>query len=197
MRALILILAAAVVGLAVSIVLYMDKRPGFVHRVGPTFQVGSLIADARGGEEATYRETTSLDRLTLKVESAPRLPPFVEPYKVIRQFLLDPRGRARGDSGAGVAYQHNLTEHGWFPLMAPEVPDALDRVWILRSIRPDKLTLNRREYDCWRVDLIDPALPEGADTVVAWLNDRIPVFGLLKWKRAGQTWEFQRGKIVN
>ncbi len=29
--------------------------------------------------------------MVYRVESAPRLPPFAEPYKVIRRYLLDPR----------------------------------------------------------------------------------------------------------
>jgi hypothetical protein len=120
---------------------------------------------------------------------------MVLPYKRIRRELQDPRAGPEPRPDDGVTYDHRLTDHGWFPLMAPEVPEALDRVWIVRSIVPDKLPWNDEERSCWRVDLIDPALPEGSDTVVAWLDERIPVFGLLKWKRAGETWEYMSGKM--
>ncbi len=194
MRALILLLAATVVALAVLIVLYVDDRPGSVIRTGPLFHVGALLADAEGGEAATYMERTSRRLIDFKVEQVPRLPPHAVPYKLIRRVLRDAQGEVYQTSGSSVSYQHNVTDHGWFPLMAPEVPDALDRTWIIRSIRPDRITVNRNEHDCWRVDLIDPALPEGSDTVVAWLSDKVPVFGLLKWKRRGETWEFKSGK---
>ncbi|MDJ0522630.1 MAG: hypothetical protein QNJ90_11235 [Planctomycetota bacterium] len=194
MRALILLLAAAVVTLAVLIVLYVDERPGFINRTGPLFYVGELLADARGGEAATYQERTSRRLIDFKVEQAPLLAPSAVPYKQIRRVLRDPQGLVYQSPGSSVSYQHTLTQHGWFPLMAPEVPDALDRVWVIRSVQPDRITVNRDEFDCWRVDLIDPALPEGSDTVVAWLSAKVPVFGLLKWKRLGETWEFKSGK---
>ena len=37
---------------------------------------------------------------------------------------------------------------------------------------------------------------KGQDTVVAWVSTEIPVFGLLKWKRGGETWEFMRGEMT-
>ena len=194
MRALILLLAAAVVTLAVLIVRYVDQRPGFVNRTGPLFYVGTLLGDAEGGEEASYQERTSRQIVDFKVELAPRLPPIAVPYKQIRRVLRDPQGLVYPSPGSSVSYQHELTQHGWFPLMAPEATDALDRIWVIRSIQPDRITVNRQDHDCWRVDLIDPALPEGSDTVVAWLSDKVPVYGLLKWKRAGETWEFRGGK---
>lgn len=194
MRALILILSAAVVALAVSIVLHVDSRPEVVSRVGPLFYVGRLLNDAVKGEEAVYREKTSQRMTRFTVVDAPRLPPIAVPYKRIRREIQDPRTGERGSDS--VTYDHKMTVHGWFPLMAPEVPDALDRVWIVRSIEPDTLQLGTQEWACWRVDLIDPALPEGSDTVVAWLDDSVPVFGLLKWKRGGKTWEYAGGKGV-
>ncbi len=195
MRALILFLAAAVVGLAVMIVLYMDKRPGFVHRTGPLFYVGGLLSDAEAGEAATYQERTSRRLIDFELKQSPRLPPYAEPFKLIRRVLRDAQGEIYKGPASAVSYQHKLTDHGWFPLMAPEVPDALDRLWIIRTIKPDRITVNRAEHECWRVDLIDPALPEGSDTVVAWLSEKVPVYGLLKWKRGGETWEFKSGTV--
>ena len=195
MRVLILILAAAVVGLAVSIVMHVEQRSGtYIQRVGPLMPIGAMLGNARASEEAEYRETTSYRQVHYRIEQAPRLPPFAVPWKYIRRTLRDARSRVYENAATGVGYKHSLSEHGWFPLMAPEAPDSLDRVWIIRSIRPEKITVSRTEWDCWRVDLIDPALPQGRDTVVAWLSEKIPVYGLLKWKRAGETWEFVKGK---
>jgi len=196
MRALILILSAAVVALAVSIVLHVDRRPEFISRVGPLFYVGGLLSDAGKGEEAVYREKTSQRMARFTVVDAPRLPPMVAPYKRIRRDTQDARAGTDPGTGESITYDHRLTDHGWFPLLAPQVPDALDRVWIVRSIEPTRLPWKGAERVCWRVDLIDPALPEGADTVVAWVDQRVPVFGLLKWKRAGKTWEFVQGKAA-
>lgn len=194
MRVLILILALAVVGLAVSIVYYVQGRAQYVQRVGEAMYVGAMLGNARASEEAEYREATSFRQMHYRIEQAPRLPPFAVPWKFIRRVLKDARNRTYENAATGVGYRHNVAEHGWFPLMAPEVPDALDRVWVIRSIEKDRISLNQTEWDCWRVDLIDPALPDGKDTVVAWMSEKVPVFGLLKWKRAGETWEFVRGK---
>ncbi len=193
MRALILILSAAVVGLAASIVWHVDKRPEFVTRTGPLFYVGGLLNDATKGEEAVYREKTSQRLTRFLVVDAPRLLPMAVPYKRIRREVRDPRA-GTDQVGDSVTYDHRLTEHGWFPLTAPDAPDALDRVWVIRGIEPDTLDLGTEQRACWRVDLIDPALPEGSDTVVAWVDEAVPVFGLLKWKRGGKTWEFVSGK---
>ena len=197
MRALILLLSLAVIGLAVSILLEVDKRGAFAHRVGATFHIGALIADAEGGESAWYRESTSGRVAEYRVVQAPALPPFAVPFKQIQRRLMDPKGQPYEGPLGTVTYDHSLTEHGIFPLTAPEAPEALDRVWIIRAIRPDTVTLTQSgqtERACWRFDLIDPALPEGQDTVVAWVSKEVPVFGLLKWKRAGETWEFLRGE---
>jgi len=201
MRALILVLAATIVGLAVLIVRYVEAPaaqgsrdgPRYIRRTGPLFYVGALLSDGQAGESATYQEGTSRRLIDFKLEQSPHLPPFAVPYKVIRRVLRDPQGEIYQTPGSSVSYRHRLTDHGWFPLMAPEAPDALDRVWIIRAIKPDHIVIGHDEYDCWRVDLIDPALPDGADTVVAWLSEKIPVFGLLKWKRRGETWVFKRG----
>ena len=172
MRVLILILAAVVVGLAVSIVVFVDQRQAHVQRMGPLLEVGALLADARGGEEAGV--PPGQDRHVAEVPRRAGAPPaaFAVPYLLIRRTLADARLQPYEGDEAGVAYEHKVTEHGWFPLMAPEVPDALDRIWVIRSIRQEKITVSNQEWLAWRVDLIDPALPEGKDTVVAWLHEK-------------------------
>ncbi|MDA1194431.1 MAG: hypothetical protein O2894_04540 [Planctomycetota bacterium] len=199
MRALILLLAAAVVALAISIVVEVDTRPSFAQRMGPVFHIGALLANAEGGESAWYRETSSGRSLEYRVVQAPRLPPIAVAYKVVGRRLLDEKGQPYAGAQGSVSYEHKLTDHGFLPLAAPEAPQALDRVWIIRAIRPDSITLDGgggTAHACWRVDLIDPALPEGQDTVVAWVSDKVPVYGLLKLKRAGETWEFVRGEFA-
>lgn len=194
MRVLILILAAGVVALAVSIVLYVDGRGEYVQRTGPLFYVGALIANARASEEVEYQETTTFQQMHFRIEQAPRLPPFATPWKYIRRIMKDARSRTYENAATGVGYRHDVGTHGWFPLMAPEAPDDLDRVWVIRAIHRDQITVMGEEWDCWRVDCIDPALPDGKDTVVVWMHEQIPVYGILKWKRAGQVWEAVRGK---
>ena len=49
--------------------------------------------------------------------------------------------------------------HGWLPLMAPQEPDGLDRLWVWARIRQEPLSVLGKERLCWRVDAIDGALP--------------------------------------
>jgi hypothetical protein len=77
--------------------------------------------------------------------------------------------------------------------MAPEVPSELDRVWILRGIRRDRLRRRGGDVTAWRVEFLDPALPPDMDPVVAWYDASVPVFGLLQFERHGETWEFEQG----
>jgi hypothetical protein len=193
MRVLILVLAAVVVALAVSIVDFVRVRDEAGPRLGPLMNLETMIANARASEEVEYREATTFRQIHYRVEQAPRLPPFATPWKFIRRILKDSRSRTYENAATGVGYRHHGGSHGWFPLMAPGAPDAMDRVWVIRAIHQDKITAMSKEWDCWRVDCIDPALPAGKDTVVVWMSDQIPVYGILKWKRAGETWEVTRG----
>ena len=191
MRTLILLLSLGVVALAVSIVIYVDRREP-QRRSGPLFRVHELLPDAHVGEEVTYREQNDHRRMVFRVEETPVPQMMQAPVIVIRRELLDRAGNRFRDSSASVSYPHSVTNHGWFPLTAPEVPDALDRVWIVQSIRKEKVRWRNQERECWRVDLIDPALPENADTVVAWLDPEVPVYGLLKWRRMDETWVLEQ-----
>jgi hypothetical protein len=75
--------------------------------------------------------------------------------------------------------------------MAPADPDGHDRIWIWEHIRRVRMPWQGKDRDLWRIDLIDPALPEegGADHVVAWLDESAPVFGLVRWQRRDRTWD--------
>jgi hypothetical protein len=181
-RALILVLSVAVVLLAASILLAEDPAPA----EGPVFHAARLISDALPGEFARYRDEEGYLRTwrvtaTAGGDGVPR--------KAILQHVEDPTGREIRE--AAVPYEHWPSRHGLFPVLAPEDPEGYDRLWVWTRIRRERVPgPDGRERDAWRVDLIDPALdPErDADHVVAWLDESIPVFGLLRWQRAGKTW---------
>ncbi len=187
MRALILALSILVVGLAVAIVIEISDRSS-VDKSGPTLNVYALLADAAAGESVTYVEqggSRNQRRYTVMEDIGPEKTGVPEKY--IRAQFLDRLGEARGKADS-VAYRHRVTDHGWFPLMAPNAAEDLDRLWIIRSIRKEEILWQGRKHMCWRVDLIDPALPPEAEAVVAWLDETKPVFGLLQWKRLDETW---------
>lgn len=187
MRALILALSAVIVALAVMIVVEISGRAGPASVAGKPFAAGLLIADAEPGEIATYGEEGGRNRrLSWRVAFRPPVGPDNVPTVEIQQQVRDPR--LPPASARRSTYRHRLTDHFWFPLMEPSAPDALDRVWVLRSIKEAKLQLGDKERDCWKITLIDPALPADSETVVAWVDPSVPVFGLLKWQRRGETW---------
>lgn len=189
MRALILLLSLAVVGLAVSIVSAARAGDSPSRQAGPRLRVASFLGDALAGESAVYREQTTQALVAWFVDGTPAPAPFAPPVKSLRRQLLDRNGQPLVGPLASLLYSHRLTEHGWFPLTAPEAPEELDRVWIVRAIQPDTISIGGADRSCWRVDVIDPALPPEAETVVVWLEESVPVFGILRYKRAGETWD--------
>lgn len=196
MRALILGLSALIIGLAVAIVLEVNSRSTPSRRAGAVFRPALLIADALPGEEAVYREQQGRGRTrTFAVTGiVPAAGGTQVPVVNIRQTTRDPRlPEARR---AEVSYGHRVTDHFWFPLTNPRAPEAKDRIWILSRIREDTLLHQGKERACWRIDLIDPALPKNQEHVVAYVDRTVPVFGLLQWQRGGETWvlESSRGK---
>ncbi len=190
MRALILLLSALVVGLAASIIVYMDRRPGRVH-VGEKFEIRRLLIDSQKGEQAVYRDSATGRLMTWRVNDIRALGSQVEPTRRLYRKLADPMGQALSGPGATAVYWHKVSEHGWFPLTAPHMPQELDRVWIVRGISRETIRWHQKELKCWRVDFIDPALPEHQDTVVGWFHRDAPVFGLIQWKRLDATWVLQ------
>ena len=186
MRALILVLSAAVVGLAVMILVRDSSQAGVPAKPTQRFWPSAMLFNAEPGEEAEYRDEEG-NRISFRVEQTIRPPGRPEDRLLIRRRLLDRTGQLMGPD-ADVAYEHSVTRHGWFPLMAPEEASGYDRVWIWQRIRESSLTWHGRERKCWRVDFIDPALPEGADGVQAWYLEDAPVFGIIAWSRQDHTW---------
>ena len=92
-----------------------------------------------------------------------------------------------GDWGEST-YEHDFARHGWFPLMLPQEPDALDRLWTWARIRQEARPFRGPERLCWRVDFVDPALPTEAEEVQCWFHADVPVFGLQEWHRGGRIW---------
>ena len=193
MRALIFALALVIVALAVSVVQEISSRAGPARREGRVFRVHQLITDARPGELVTYREGGGRRReLSYRVADAPPPGPDSAPVIQIQSYLLDPR-LPKSEAIKG-GYQHRLTDHFWFPLTNMDVPDALDRVWVWRSITRDTILVGDKSRECWKVTLIDPALPQESETVVVWMSEDVPVYGILQWQRRGETWKLIRSE---
>ena len=186
MRALILVLAAVVIGLA-ALIISTESSP---LTTGPVFDATRFIRDARSGERASYRNESG-QLLTFTVELAVPGAPDREPAIHLLVSLEDAQGKPLPYGAA--TYEHRPARHGLFPLTAPNDPDGLDRLWVWTRIRQEPVTLRGRELLAWRFDLIDPALSpdDDADHVVAWLDPSIPVFGLVRWQRKGVTWNLE------
>lgn len=186
MRALILVLAALVVGLA-ALIISTESSP---LPAGPVFDATRLIRNAQKGESATYRDESGR-LLNFAVELAIPGSMDREPAVHLLISLTDRQGKPAPYGAA--RYEHRPARHGLFPLMAPGDPDGLDRLWVWTRIRQERITHRGRDILAWRFDLIDPALPsdDDADHVVAWVDSSIPVFGLVRWQRQGVTWNLE------
>ena len=186
MRALILLLSALVVGLSLPVLLHAGggARAG---EAGELLRLGLLLSDAEAGEEATYRDQEG-NTLLWRVEK--RLPAAVKSQErlLIRRRLLDPSGRLMHPQWGDITYEHDGAMHGWFPLMAPQEPQGLDRLWTWARIRREARLFRGKERPCWRMDFIDPGLEAGADQVQTWFHEDVPVFGLQEWHRGGRVW---------
>jgi hypothetical protein len=183
MRGLILVLAAVVVALSASILLRSEPTGP----EAPVFRPGRLVSDATRGEEAQYADAEG-NRLRYAVETTTGGGPDHPPSLRIRREVWD----ATGNLLSSVTYDHYPTIHFLFPLVAPEDPDGYDRVWVWQRIRREEIDVGGKRRPAWRVDGIDPALPTDADAFVAWFDDQVPVFGLLRWQRFGRTWTLVR-----
>lgn len=186
MRALILILSLVVVALTVPVLVHAGgsaRGPS----LGQRFLVGSLLRDAQEGEEVTYRDQEG-SFLVWRVEKVFSSAERGSDRLLIRQRRLDRSGRLVDPAWGEIAYEHDLARHGWLPLMAPEEPDGLDRLWVWARIRQEPREVSGKERLCWRVDALDPALPDGRAEVQAWFHTDVPVFGIVAWQRDGVLW---------
>jgi hypothetical protein len=193
MRALILVLSALVVGLSVPVLLHAGGG-GRAQAWGELFEVRLLLADAQAGEQVTYRDQEG-NQLTWIVEGRGAGAPETARQRVrIRRRVHDRLGRLVDPRWGDLAYEHDLTQHGWYPLMAPEEPEGLDRVWVWARIRREARLEKGQERALWRVDFVDPGLAPGADDVQAWFDPSVPVFGIREWHRAGRIWTLIESK---
>lgn len=185
MRALILLESLVILALAVGILLPKPAAPATGG--GEVFKAGHLLMDAGPGEKAVYRadDGTSLEFVVGPVDRQGKRGPVLAMTRVFR----DAAGNIP-DNGI-VPWFHVLSEHGFVPLTAPEKAADLDRVWILRRIRRVDLAVRNRSLRCWKVDFVDPALPVEAEAVEAWFDERVPVFGLVRWQRNGRTYQLE------
>ena len=179
MRTAILVLALVVIGLAVSILL----RPPPVELEGPVFRAGRLISDATKGEEAQYADAEG-NRVLYRVDGTLAGGPDHPPWVRIRREVRDATDRLLSTR----SYEHYPTIHFLFPLTAPDDPDGYDRVWVWQRIRRETIEVGGKPRLAWKVDGVDPAAPPDEDSFVAWMDDTVPVFGLLRWQHRGRTW---------
>jgi hypothetical protein len=188
-RALILVLSLLVVGLSASILLAQPRGPD----TSNVFVAARLIGDAAPGEQARYRDEEGY-QLVWRVDGV--IPGTADRPAQIRitRFLVDPRGRSMTDASG--TYDHFPSRHGLFPLTAPSDPQGYDRLWVWTRIRRETVPWRGGTRKAWRVDLIDPALPSEGDRdhAIAWLDETIPVYGLLRFQHNGRTWEWVEGE---
>jgi hypothetical protein len=190
MRALILLECLVVLALA-GLILAPGRLPGVP---GPdaveeplVFPAARFLSDAIPGESATYRVDRGESTIEFRVVTADRGGPQGPPKVTITRVLHDRAGRELPE--AEPTYVHLLAEHGLFPFLTPELPRAYDRVWILRRIVHDEIPWLGRKLPCWRVECIDPALDPSQETVVVWMHEDVPVYGILQFERAGHLYE--------
>ena len=193
MRALIVLCSLVVVVLAAVTLRYVDQHASGRRGEGPRFAIAELVQDAQPGEYAIYREAASGRRVRFVVVERPDTSALGPPYLVIRRDRLGRDGRPLAEAGASISYEHQIVQHAWFPFLSPEVPTEYDRVWSWREISRESLRRRGKSIETWRVDLVDPTLPDAADSVVAWFDTAVPVYGLLQWRRNNETWIFEQG----
>lgn len=191
MRALILFLSLVVVGLSGSIVWELSQRTGTTGPVGEMLVVSRFLQNAGASESAEY---VSQGGRFLAYRIVNRLEVPDRPLRFEIEVARQVRRQQAAPGEAPVKYVHDETVHGIFPLMAPEAPERLDRVWIIRSIRREEIVLEGESLMTWRYDLIDPALDPAAEAIVAWYHEDAPVFGLVRFKRRDETYELTNWK---
>ena len=187
MRALLLIESVVVILLAALIVFWSGGAPAAAPP-GDVFPALRFLPDALPGEHVTYGVDGGRSTLEYDVDKVDPGDPRAGPPKIsIRRTLRDAQRRPVLDSAP--TYTHLPHLHGMFPLLAQDAPGAFDRTWVWTRITRDKIPWHGQTLRCWRVDAIDPALPDDADAVQVWMHEDVPVFGILKWSRGGHVYE--------
>ena len=187
MRALLLLESALVILLAGAVLLLPRGGAG---ATSPTdfFPAERFLPDALPGEHVTYGVDGGRSTLEYDVDKVDRGNPLTGPPKIsIRRTLLDAQHHLLLDPAP--TYTHVPHLHGMFPLLAQDAPGGYDRTWVWTRITRDKIPWHGKTLRCWRVDAIDPALPEDAEAVQVWMHEDVPVFGILKWSRGGHVYE--------
>jgi hypothetical protein len=185
MRALILLECLVILALAGLILL--APPPEQAAAFGEIFPASALLGDATPGEVATYRIDQGQGTLEFVVGAVDRGGPQGPPKITITRSFKDSVGTVIPE--AEPTYVHQLVEHGLFPFLTPAEPKAWDRTWVLRRIRRDEVRFLGRPLKCWRVECIDPALEPEQESVVVWMHEDVPVFGILRFERAGRIYE--------
>jgi hypothetical protein len=186
MRALLL-LESAVVLLLAALILWPRAAPA-QGAVGDYFLGDRFLLDALPNERVRYRIDDGRSTLEYAIDKVDRGNPLTGPPRIqIRRALTDAQGRPAPDPTP--TYTHLPHVHGLFPLVAQDAPGAYDRTWVWTRIARATIPWRGTTLRCWRIDAIDPALPEDADAVQVWMHEDVPVFGILKWTRGGHVYE--------
>ncbi len=162
-----------------------EQAPAF----GEIFPASALLGDATPGEVATYRIDQGQGTLEFVVGAVDRGGPgkgrprsrSPAPSKDSRR-RGEPRRPSRPTSTNSSSTASSRSSR-------PSAPKAWDRTWILRRIRRDEIRFLGRPLKCWRVECIDPALEPEQEAVVVWMHEDVPVFGILRFERAGRIYE--------
>ena len=186
MRALLLLESIVVIVLA-ALILWPGGAPAA--SVTPDFFPGeAFLLNAVPGEKVTYGVDGGRSTVEYFIDKVERGGQLAGPPKFsIHRTLYDAQRRPIPDSAP--TYTHLPHVHGLFPLMAQDAPGGYDRLWVWTRITRDKIAWHGRTLRCWRVDAIDPALPDNADAVQVWMHEDVPVFGILKWSRGDHVYE--------
>lgn len=183
MRALILLECLVAIALSVGIIV-KSGEPASAEQ-GEFFNASKLLLNAVPGEEATYRVDDGRITVTYKID-ATEFGGLQGPPKLSIRRTRTEMGVVQPDA---VSYVHYPHWHGLFPFLTPEEPTAFDRVWVMRRIQRATLQWQGRSIACWKIECIDPALPPDRESVLVWVHEDAPVFGILRWERNGEVYE--------
>ena len=183
MRAFILLECFVAIALSVGIV--VQKGSTDAPPASDTFSATRMILDCLPGEEATYRVDDGRTTVSYRVDATDFGGAQGPPKLSIRRTTTE-SGAVQPDA---VNYVHFPHRHGLFPFLTPEQPAAYDRVWVLRRIQRATIQWHGAPLRCWKVECIDPALPPDRETVLVWMHEDAPVFGILRWERNNEVYE--------